>query len=350
MGSVSDQGYLGTEESARIAPTRVNGEKNTRNMKVSIIIVTWNSRQEVENCLRSLNELNNVPCILDTVVIDNASTDGTVDFLRENQEQWKGIGFKAEFNKSNMGLSLATARAFTIAQGEWVLLCNPDITFTEGFVSMLSFAATHSQFPILTVEMVNSDGSTQRVVIRRFPTVARVFFDFSIVGTHVDRYVLGHFFRDDYCYGRTAFPEPVARVDQPGASFLLLSRDSILKVGGIFSNEFPIWWNDVDLAMRAEKAGIPRVILSRVRVPHGLGHSSKKASKSPQRYLFCQSMARYARKWKMHLKIVQTLFLFDAVFGFLVNFLVWQKRMGIRRAGHEAINFGASQARGVLNP
>ena len=315
---------------------------------VSIIIVAWNSREAVLRCLKSLEALGKFPFSLETIVVDNFSNDGTSQALMNERETISRVGLKLLRNSGNVGLSIATEQAYKIASGDWILLCNPDIVFTNDFIGMVSFATSQDSFSILAAEMVNQDGSVQRVVVRRFPTVARIFFGFSVLGSGIDSYLLRSFFTDDYTYARTKFIEPVTSVDQPGASFLLLSRDAIRRMGGIFSTEFPIWWNDVDLAKRAERAGIARGVMPGIRIPHELGHSAKKLSRPARRYIFCQSMVRYCRKWKMHPRLIQSLFVIDGFLNTIVGWPLWSAQLGLGRGIRECWDYGMSQLRGIL--
>lgn len=315
---------------------------------VSIIIVAWNSREAVMKCLQSLGALGRFPFSLETIVVDNFSNDGTPQAIMKEKEVVAKVGLKLLPNLRNVGLSMATEQAYKIASGEWILLCNPDVVFTRDFIGMVSFARSQDSFSILASEMVNRDGSVQRVVVRRFPTVARVFFSFSVLGSGVDSYLLRNFFTDDYTYSRTRFIEPVTSVDQPGASFLLLSRDAIERMGGIFSTEFPVWWNDVDLAKRAERAGIKRGVMPGVRIPHELGHSAKKLARPARRYMFCQSMVRYSRKWRMHPRLIQGLFVIDALLNMIGGWPMWSAQLGLGKGMRECWDYGMSQLRGIL--
>ena len=319
-----------------------------KRISISVIIVTWNSRYAVTRCLRSLESLDKTSFTLETIVVDNHSDDGTAEMLESESKILTKVGLKLILNTSNLGLSIATEQAYEIASGEWILLCNPDVIFTDDFLRMVSFARSQDDYSMLTAEMVNEAGSIQRVVVRRFPTVARVFFGFSVFGSHVDKYLLGNFFLDDYTYARTDFNEPVSPVEQPGASFLLISRDAVERVGGIFSQEFPIWWNDVDLAKGAHEVKIRRGIMPAIRIPHDLGHSAKKLPRPIRRYIFCLAMLRYCRKWKMYPRVVQCLFLFDGLLSIVFGWPLWSARLGSSGGLREGLDYSASQLRGVL--
>src|SRR2546428_4760840 len=317
-------------------------------LSVSVIIVTWKSREAVTKCLESLAALDEVHSLLETIVVDNRSNDGTSQVLLKAKESFPNIRLRLILNERNIGLSEATEQAYKIATGEWILLCNPDIVFTNDFIRMVSFAKSQDEYSLLAAEMVNLDGSLQRMVIRRFPTVARVFFSFSALGYHLDRFLLRNYFRDHCAYSRIRFKDPVSPVDQPGASFLLLSRDAVRRVGGIFSPEFPIWWNDVDLAKRAQKAGIKRGVMPSIRISHEQGGSAKMLPQPHRRYLFCLSMIRYCKKWKMHPRLVQTLFFLDGLFNAAVGWPLWILQLGPNTGVRQALAYSKSQIRGIL--
>ncbi len=281
------------------------------NETLTVIIVAWNSRDEVEQCLGSLNGLARLPVKLETIVVDNASDDGTTDFLRTSTSSMGRIGLKVLYNSENKGLSRATQQAYKEASGKWVLLCNPDIIFNQSLEKMLSYAFSHPN-QILTPELVSMDGRIHRHS-QRFPTTARVFFHLATVGEYLDRVLMGGLVWSDYCPRvDNSYNRPV-HVDMPGASLLLMSRDVIEKVGGIFHDGFPVWWGDVDLAKRAETVAIPRVLLTEVKIAHRRSYSQRKLPGHTARYLFCRSMIHYARKWKLHPRLLRFLFLVDAV-------------------------------------
>jgi N-acetylglucosaminyl-diphospho-decaprenol L-rhamnosyltransferase len=316
--------------------------------KVSIIIVTWNSKDAVRACLRSLESLDKSQLSLETIVVDNHSKDGTAEWLLSEGKTLKTVGLRLLFNERNEGLSAATEQAYKIAQGDWILLCNPDVEFTNDFLDMVSFARSQVDYSMLAAEMINEDGSLQRVVVRRFPTVARVFFAFSVIGFHLDKFLLGNYFLDDYTYARTVFSKPVSPVDQPGASFLLVSRDAIEKIGGIFSEEFPIWWNDVDLAKRADRKRIRRGIMPGVIIPHEQGHTAKTMSRPNRRYIFCLALIRYCRKWKMHPHLVRSLFFLDGLISLIIGWPLWGASLSLGGGLREGLGYSLSQVRSVL--
>jgi GT2 family glycosyltransferase len=314
---------------------------------LTIIIVTWNCKEEISACLESLRELRETQLEFETIIVDNGSQDGTSQFLQSHASSFNEIGLKVTYNSRNTGLSSATEQAYRKAKGDWILLCNPDIAFSAAVSQLVSYGLSHPD-AMITVDMVNDDGSTQRVIHRRFPTVSRAFFDFGIVGSYLDDKVMNHLVRKYYCYQTETFA-PVAAIDQPGASLLFLSRAVVEKLGFIFDTSLPVWWNDVDLARRAEKAGIPRILLSYLKVTHGLGRSgSNKMSTETRFYVFFRSMMRYARTWKMHPQLLQMIFCADAIFGVPLYAVIQGRVHGFAKGLKRSILRAAAQTTGVL--
>src|SRR5207245_5479258 len=99
----------------------------TNSKMLSIIIVAWNCREEVMNCLRSLAELRDLPLDLQTLVVDNGSEDGTRQSLEASSSRFTNIGLEVTYNSRNVGLSSETKQAYQKANSSWILLCNLDL-------------------------------------------------------------------------------------------------------------------------------------------------------------------------------------------------------------------------------
>src|ERR1041384_8283333 len=97
---------------------------------VSVTIVTYNSGRFIKRCLESVLE-QKYPN-LEVVIIDNASTDGTVDILEPFADRCR-----IYYNDENIGFAAAQNQAITLAKGEWVLMLNPDVLLLPGFVQSL---------------------------------------------------------------------------------------------------------------------------------------------------------------------------------------------------------------------
>ena len=103
-------------------------------MKLSIIIVSWNVEKDLENCLNSIYKYQpSYP--FEVIAIDNASTDGTIDFAEKNFPHVRIIA-----NHSNRGFAAANNQGIKASQGQYILLLNPDtIVHENSFDTLIRF-------------------------------------------------------------------------------------------------------------------------------------------------------------------------------------------------------------------
>src|SRR5215813_3169326 len=97
---------------------------------VSVTIVTYNSGRFIKRCLESVLE-QKYPN-LEVVIVDNASTDGTVDILEQFEDSCR-----IYYNDENIGFAAAQNQAIRLSQGEWVLTLNPDVLLLKNFIQAL---------------------------------------------------------------------------------------------------------------------------------------------------------------------------------------------------------------------
>ena len=133
-------------------------------MDISIVIVSWNTQDMLRSCLRSLPEGDSDPRI-ETIVIDNASEDGSADMVAA---EFPGV--KLIRNSDNKGFGTATNQGLRIASGRYSLLLNSD-TLCHGDVleRSLSYMDEHQGVGMMGCKVLNEDGSTQ-MTGSRFPT------------------------------------------------------------------------------------------------------------------------------------------------------------------------------------
>src|ERR1700726_870183 len=98
--------------------------------RVSVTIVTYNSGRFIKRCLESV--LAQRYPNKEIIVIDNASTDGTVDILEQFEDRCQII-----YNDENIGFAAAQNQAISLSSGEWVLTLNPDVLLLPDFIQVL---------------------------------------------------------------------------------------------------------------------------------------------------------------------------------------------------------------------
>ena len=133
-------------------------------MDLSIIIVNYNVKEFLQNLLHSLQKaVQNISH--EIIVVDNASDDGSIEFIREKFPYVQLIS-----NKSNLGFSKANNEGLKIAKGKYLLLINPDTIVSEDTISkMIQFLNNHEDAGLAGCKILNPDGSLQLACRRSFP-------------------------------------------------------------------------------------------------------------------------------------------------------------------------------------
>jgi GT2 family glycosyltransferase len=234
-------------------------------MNLSIVIVNWNTKEFLQRCLESLRA-NPPSGELEVIVIDNASTDGSAEMVR--QEFPEAVLIE---NQENLGYAQGNNQGIAASKGEYVLLLNPDTEVTPGALdSLVEFAKNRPDAAAVGCRLINPDGGVQSSC-RSFPSPLPLLFEYTKLSRLFPRSRLFGAYRMTYFdYSR------VAEVDQPMGSCLLLSRKAIEDVG-LFDEEFPIFFNEVDWCFRAKQRGWKAYFTPDAEVLHHGGASTQQA-------------------------------------------------------------------------
>jgi GT2 family glycosyltransferase len=248
-------------------------------MKLSIIIVTWNSAADIDACIDSTNFGDS----FELVVVDNASGDETRARLAAHHH------LRLLANPANLGYARANNQGLALATGEQVLLLNPDTAIDLFALDRMSaFLDAHPEVAAVAPRLVNPDGSTQQS-LRSFPTATRVLWELTgLARLFPSSRNFGGLRMRWFDYDR---PQPV---EQPMASCLLLRADVLNRLSG-FDEQFPIFYNDVDLSRRMAELGLVTWYLPDARVTHKRGASTGQA-RARMVWESHRSLFRYLRK------------------------------------------------------
>jgi GT2 family glycosyltransferase len=230
-------------------------------VKLSVVIVTWNSAEDIESCLSTLNYAGD----FEVLVVDNGSQDRTADIVAG----WHNVDLLR--NDRNLGYARANNQGIAATTGDYVLLLNPDTRLELGTIDKLTDCLdARPDLAAVAPRLVNDDGTTQDSV-RSFPTPSNVLWEVTGLARLFPRSrSLNRWFLRGFDYERDSL------VDQPMASCLLIRRTVLAQLGG-FDERFPIFYNDVDLSRRMRDAGHKTLYLNSVRVFHKRGASTGKA-------------------------------------------------------------------------
>ncbi len=229
--------------------------------QLDICIVSWRARDLLRACLRSVL---GQPEVADTVVVDNASADGTVEMLRSEFPAVRRI-----VNEENRSFAAGNNQAIRATQSPFVLLLNPDTEVQPGALrALLDVFAEEPRAGAAGAQLILPDGSVQRSC-RSFPEPATLLYD---------AFGLARLFPRSRTFGRyrlTYWDYDTRReVDQPMASALALRRAALDEVG-LFDEDFPLYFNDVDLCWRLHQAGWRVLFEPTARVRHHHGQSTR---------------------------------------------------------------------------
>jgi GT2 family glycosyltransferase len=232
---------------------------------VSILIVSWNTRGLLRDCLLSLRD-HEARARLEIIVVDNASSDGSAAMVRA---EFPGVTLIA--SDHNLGFAAGNNRAYAQSSGEWVWLLNPDTQVLAGALDALldRFEQDERCGAVASALIDARDGHTQRSV-RAFPTAGALWAEASGLARAFPRSRRFGFYRMGWWRMRDARP-----VEQPMASSLLLKRTVIEECGGLFDERFPIFFNDVDLCRRVVQNGWRIWFEPASRVRHWGGASTR---------------------------------------------------------------------------
>lgn len=278
---------------------------------ISVLSVTYNSESVIPEFLATLDRVvNTLHLSVETILTDNGSEDETEGILRDASQKYPELNMSVVVNKKNIGLSQALNHMLDLCKGKRILVCNPDIAFTESIREMLKISELRSE-SILVPELLEANGEPQREINRRFPTVLRVVSEYTTIGHSVPK--LFDRIRRDYKYSDRRFRLPVDALEQISTVCMLLDPAVARILSPLHDPAFPVYWNDVDMCKRAEVLGIQRVIVPAARVYHGLGRSVKKGSQEKLAMLFFSShgMIGYAQRWGMHPYLLRLALFFD---------------------------------------
>lgn len=255
-------------------------------MILSIVIVNWNTAELLRECLLSI-ERSHFDEPMETVVVDNASGDGSADLVRV-EFPWVRLHESGQ----NLGYAAGNNVGFSLAAGEWVLALNPDTRLRPDALRLAVRAARHNpDSGAIAAKLIGPDGETQASV-RGFPSFLGIFGDATglgrkLPGSRLDGYRLSSF---DY---ETAGPAP-----QPMGTFLMFRRAALKAVGDPrrpFDESFPIFFNEVDLLKRLADAGWNAWYDPAIQVEHWGGASTRQVRRS-MIWESHRSLTRYLRR------------------------------------------------------
>ncbi|MFD2614071.1 glycosyltransferase family 2 protein [Paenibacillus gansuensis] len=253
-------------------------------LKLSVIIVNYNTAELTVDCIASVLK-SRMDSEYEIILVDNASSDGTVARVREQFPQVRVI-----VNEDNLGFAKANNIGIKVAQGEHILLLNSDtLVETNTLDYMAKFMDENPKVGAAGCKVLLPDGRLDKACKRGFPTPSASFyyaFGFAKLFPKVKRF-------NQYQLGYLS-PDEKYPVDCLVGAFMMVRRETINQVG-LLDEEFFMYGEDIDWCYRMKQAGWEIYYNPAVKILHLKGASSRKKPKKII-YEFHRAMILFHRK------------------------------------------------------
>jgi len=296
---------------------------------LSIVIVNWNVRDLLRQCLHSiLNEADPVPdhpgvwslrseevaaCRFEIIVVDSASSDDSVDMLRQ---EYPNVRLYA--SESNLGYAGGNNLGIRESQGQHVLLLNPDTKVVgDALSTMTTYLEAHPGVGALGPQLRYADGNIQPSR-RRFPSLGTALIE----STFLQKWFPNHLVLHRY-YVLDLPDDAISQVDWVNGSCILVRREVIEQVG-LLDDAYFMYSEELDWQKRMRAAGWQIVYLPTAQVIHYEGKSSEQV-RALTHIRFSRSKVRYFHKHNGSFAgwVVRVWLLLNYVYEWAVEALKW---------------------------
>lgn len=269
-------------------------------MKLSVVIVNYNVKYYVDQCLRSVlrafaamqsaeqsGEVGDMAT--EVIVLDNHSCDGSVEYLQQRYPKSEYPMVRIVSSMHNLGFARGNNIAIRQSQSDYVLLLNPDtIVGEQVLLECVRFMDSHADAGAVGVHMQNASGKTAMESRRGLPSPMVAFYKMMGLTARFPRSrVFGH-----YYMGFLPWNEP-GQIEVVSGAFCMVRREALNQVG-LLDEDFFMYGEDIDLSYRILKGGYHNYYLP-LRICHYKGESTEKSS---FRYVhvFYEAMLIFFRK------------------------------------------------------
>jgi N-acetylglucosaminyl-diphospho-decaprenol L-rhamnosyltransferase len=264
-------------------------DSNTLNILISVLIVTYKSRDEIRACLDSLSHIFQGR-LMEVIIVENASGDGIDDIIRT---EYPWVIFLE--SKTNLGFGKANNLAYERARGDYILFLNPDTISNEvAYLHCLNRLQKEPEIGVISPKLVMLDGEMDLACRRSIPTVWDGFcraLGLSALFPN-NRVFAG--------YNLTYLPDnETYDVGSVNGAFMMCPKRVLLRVG-IFDEQFFMYGDDMDLNYRIRRAGYRVVYDGRVQIIHIKGASSSKEVEKMAKAVFASTKQFYLKHFNPH--------------------------------------------------
>lgn len=234
-------------------------------VKISIIIVNWNSGYQLQSCVASIKQAKQIGFYLsDVIIVDNNSIDGSIESIESYD-----LPVTLIKNLDNHGFAAACNQGAAVASGNYLLFLNPDTRLFENSLSVpLDFMddEKNAHVGICGIQLVDESGEVSRSCAR-FPSLS-LFVAQALGLNKLPMFLLLSTHMSEWDHAKTC------EVDHVIGAFYLI-RSSLFQLLGGFDRRFFVYLEDLDLSLRAHQAGWQSVYLANAQAFHAGGGTSR---------------------------------------------------------------------------
>lgn len=275
----------------------------TLTMQLSVIIVNYNVKHFLEQCLCSVQAAA-TGLQVEIIVVDNNSADNSIEYL---EPKFPSVRFIA--NNENTGFAKACNQGLQQSSGKYILFLNPDTIVPEDcFRKCIDFFESNADAGALGIKMIDGSGRFLKESKRAFPspmTSLYKLFGLSKLfprSKTFSRYHLGHLNENEN-----------NEVDVLAGAFMMIKKEVLDRVGS-FDETFFMYGEDVDLSYRIQKAGFKNYYFAGSSIIHFKGESTRKGTMNYVR-MFYNAMSIFVRKHYGGSRA--------GIFNFLIHIAIW---------------------------
>ncbi len=256
-------------------------------MNLSVITVTWNSvkliGEQIESVKNGCRDIS-----FEEIVVDNGSSDGTVELVSQKFPHVKIIK-----NEKNFGFASPNNMAAKISTGEFLLFLNPDMRIEAGSLDkIVDWMKSHINVGLASCRLVDENGILNAdAQPRRFPGVIDQLAIILKI-PHLFPSILNHYMFAEFDADKEQ------EVDSVRGSFMIMRRDVFEKLGFAFDSRYFIWFEDVDICREVKKLGYKVMHTPVISCVDYIGQSFKQRTTLWKQKNFTKSMLQYFQKWE----------------------------------------------------
>jgi GT2 family glycosyltransferase len=249
--------------------------------KLSIVILAWNNKKDLQNCIESI--IKTYQDYHQLIIVDNASTDTTSEYLVKLEQNWEQKNSKLKIIKNNKNLGYAEGNnvALESIEGEYTLWLNQDIIVQKQSIQkLIQYLDNHPEYAMIAPQLQYPDGQIQKSC-RQLPTLG-----------HILKSILKFKWEDNFDYTQSQ------ECEQPMASAIMIRTKIMQDLGGFDSHpDYWLFFNDVDLSKNLESKDYKTYYVAEAKMYHNHGASTRKLWNIKKRLYWQKGFNRYFIKW-----------------------------------------------------